>query len=153
MVEPPSSVPAEVEQRLAVIAETTSRRRSMLVALFALGYLGFLPLLMWMGIKDWGAILVFSLLVSLNGTFALTIARRKRSASVLELHLAVLFNTIVIGLIARMFSPFLVAPGIAAVGVMMFLSDPRIRAAFVIPMTVGSILVPWLLETAGVLSP
>jgi hypothetical protein len=63
------------------------------------------------------------------------------------------FNTIVTAFIARMFSPFLVAPGIAAVSVMMFLSDPRIRASFVIPMTTGAVLVPWLLESAGVLSP
>ncbi len=52
-----------------------------------------------------------------------------------------------------MFSPFLVAPGIGAVSVMMFLSDPRVHAKLIIPLTIAAVLGPWVLEVAGVLSP
>lgn len=151
MLEPPRTVPLEVEQHLAQIADLTSRRRALLVAFFAVGFLGFIPMLAWMGITDVGAVVAFSMAVLLNGAFALMIARRAKNASITELYVGVVFNAVVTAVLARMFTPFLVAPGIGAVSVMMFVADPRLRAKIVVPLTLAAVLGPWVLELAGAL--
>jgi eukaryotic-like serine/threonine-protein kinase len=153
VLEPPRVEPAEVAGRLAQIADATTRRRSALVAAFAVVFVGCVPLLMWMGIRDVRAVIGFGIVVAFNGLFALVIARRKKPATVVELHLGAVFNALVTAAIARMFSPFLVAPGIGAVSVLMFLSDPRVHAKIIIPLTISAVLGPWVLELAGVLAP
>ena len=127
MLEPPRSVPAEVEQRLARIADATTRRRANMVAFFALGLAMFLPFMAWMGITNVALVGALGAAVAVNGLFALAIARRKQQASLTMLQLSVVFDAIVVGLLARIFTPFLIAPGIAAVSVTMFLADPRIN--------------------------
>jgi serine/threonine-protein kinase len=151
LLKPPHKTPAEVEQRLAAIADETSRRRSTFVATIAFGFILFLPLFMWMGIKDARWMIAFAVAVLVNGAYALTIARRKRAASPAALYVAAVLNAIVLGVVARIFSPFLVAPGIAAVGVTMFVSDPRLRASIVAPLFVVGVLLPWFLELAHVI--
>jgi eukaryotic-like serine/threonine-protein kinase len=153
MLEPPRRSPLEVDKRMESIADATTRRRSVLVALFAVGFLAFLPFLMWMGIRDMRIVVAFTVLVSMNGLYAFRIARMKNPASVVQLNLGVLLNSLVIGTVSHMFTPFLVAPGIAAVTVMMFLSDPRLRAKLVIPIVLAAVTGPWLLEVAGLVSP
>jgi serine/threonine-protein kinase len=153
MLEPPRKSPVEVDARMASIAEETSRRRSMLVALFALGFLAFLPLLMWMGVRDAWVVIAFTTLVAANGLHALRLAVKKSPATVAQLYVGVLLNSLVIGTVSHMFTPFLVAPGIAAVSVMMYLSDPRLHAKLVIPLVVVAVLGPWLVEITGLVSP
>jgi serine/threonine-protein kinase len=153
MLEPPRKAPVEVDQRMASIADETTRRRSMLVAMFALGFLAFLPLLVWMGLRDTRVIIAFAALVAANGLYAFRVARKESPASVLQLYVSVLLNSLVIGTVSHMFTPFLVAPGIAAVSVMMFLSDPRMQAKLIIPLVIAAVLGPWLIEVTGLVSP
>jgi hypothetical protein len=50
-----------------------------------------------------------------------------------------------------MFTPFLIAPGIAAAAVTMFLADPRIKPIAAVSISLTAVLGPWILEVAGVL--
>jgi hypothetical protein len=62
-------------------------------------------------------------------------------------------NAFLVAGFARLFSPFLVAPGMAAITLMVFASHPRSASILVlwVAMALG-VLVPWLLELAQVWS-
>src|SRR5262249_44807496 len=71
--------------------------------------------------------------------------------------LVVIGNAVLVVVIARMFSPILIAPGLAAVLAMAMVLTPRFSwlgtraggAGFMI----GAVLLPWIFERIGVLSP
>src|SRR5260221_14555185 len=123
MLVPPKQTPAEVEHRLAAIEDDIARRRGKLVGVISVGFIAFLPVLAWIGITDLPLVLTFTGAIAFNGAFAVALARRARAASVLELHVASFINAIVTVFLARVFTPFLLAPGIAAGSIMMYLSD------------------------------
>jgi serine/threonine-protein kinase len=66
-------------------------------------------------------------------------------------------NAILIGMLARMFSPFLIAPGVAAATTIAMLGSPLFRRERMIgplvALMITAVLVPWLLELVGVLAP
>jgi len=66
-------------------------------------------------------------------------------------------NALLIALVARLFSPFLIAPGIAAVTAMMLTFSPtyrRVGPVLMLTTTMAlAVVAPWLLELAGVISP
>jgi serine/threonine-protein kinase len=153
MLEPPKIVPAEVEKRLFETADVTGRRRARFVAAFGVGMIAFVPLFLWMGVTNAKLMFALGLAVTANAVYALVIASRKRPASTFELHLGVVLDAIMIAFVARAFSPFLIAPGMAATSVMMLLADPRMKATFVVPTMATAVLTPWVLELTGILSP
>ena len=152
MLEPPHEVPGEVDERLAQIEEDTARAKGRVVALAFLAFLGFIPVLAWIGITDIHAVIVLTVAILLDAMFALVMSRRTRRASTADLYVTAVVNGVVIAIIARLFSPFLIAPGMAAISALIFLADPRLRAKFIIPISIGAVLVPWLLEVSNVWS-
>jgi hypothetical protein len=65
-------------------------------------------------------------------------------------------NAILLGVIARLFSPFLIAPSIGAVIAMMLVYSPAYRSRTHVMMLAATMslgaIVPWLLELGGVVS-
>jgi hypothetical protein len=104
-----------------------------------------------MGIHSLKTTLVLGTLVVANSSFALMVALRKRPATVLELHVGAAIDALLIGGIAHVFSPFLLAPGIAALSVKMYLSDPRMKPAVIAGFALTSVLGAYALELAGIL--
>jgi len=154
MLEPPRRLPDELERELQTAAQDERKRQARLGlgAYVALGAL--VPHLIWSGVREPGYFAAFAvLLVLLIGHAVLGTRTIKfpRFAPILSLGL----STILIAMLARMYSPFVIAPGVAALtgvvfmGSAMFRTRPVLVAAIV--MFSLAVIVPYGLELAGVL--
>jgi hypothetical protein len=69
--------------------------------------------------------------------------------------LTLVTTALLVGLVAQTFTPFLVAPGLAAViamAIVLSARDPRVSDGRILAALMsGAIVIPWLLEVAGVL--
>jgi hypothetical protein len=153
MLEPPKVTPREVSD--AIVAEDvgTSRVNAKAGVLAALASIAFLPLVWWMAPGASGYVASLAAALAVSGIIAfhnLTTARPR-------VGIAVAGNALVVALIAVMFSPILIAPGVAAVLGMSMVVIPRLSrlnsAAGVALLMIAGVLGPWLTELAGLASP
>jgi serine/threonine-protein kinase len=149
MLEPPKTTPPEV--RAAIVAEDvrTSRVNAKAGVIAVAVSIAFSPLVWWMapGASAHLAVLIGALLG--NGIVAAynLFAPRPR------IGLSVIGNAIVVALLAFMFSPILIAPGIAAVLAMAMVVTPRLSrlnsGAIVTALMIAAAIGPWILELLG----
>ncbi|MGE5186547.1 MAG: serine/threonine-protein kinase [Acidobacteriota bacterium] len=147
MIEPPADMPAEVEAELAEQERTALYMQARRGGLAMLGYLGFLPLLYIAGIRDgW-------LLAPIAALVGLTVAARRLlddHSSRTVMRVSVAANMLIVALIARMTSPFLLAPCVAMVTATVFAMVPRLGRAWALYLGFASaVLVPFALERLG----
>jgi eukaryotic-like serine/threonine-protein kinase len=151
MLRPPKAVPAEVDRGMAAIDNESARHQGRLAALSMLGYLGFVPLLLWTGVRDPVFVVAFSLLSagSCLHVFALT---RRADIARRGIYLNACINAVLIGLIAQMVSPFIIAPTLATTTLMAYAAHPRFGRMSVMAVILGAaVAVPWALELTGAL--
>jgi serine/threonine-protein kinase len=151
MLRPPRAVPAEVDREIAAIDNESAHHQGRLAALSMLGYLGFVPLLLWTGVRDPAFVVAFSLLAagSCLHLFALT---RRAGIARRGIYLNACINAVLIGLIAHMVSPFIIAPTLATTTLMAYAAHPRFGRMSVMAVILGAaVAVPWALELAGAL--
>jgi len=150
MLEPPRELPPEVERAMfdEELKLQLNRGRAALW-----GHLGYLPVLFIVIVvgAGWYA-LALAAALAFNGGLIVRDLRRNRVPSTRLVFLALVA---VIASVACMFSPFLIAPGIAGLfgivaGIGSFL-DSRRSMVIAICLLVGAILVPALGEAIGVL--
>jgi serine/threonine-protein kinase len=154
MLEPPPEVPRDVVEALDRLDEETVRRNAIPAVVAYTIYLLFVPLIMWVGVDDplyLGAMIAG---VLVNGYLAFDLAHSKRAMSPLRFRLVVFANVALIFVMARMFTPFLIAPGLA-VGTLLTVSlHPKFgRTWFLIAAMSAAVVVPWLGEVVGVWPP
>jgi serine/threonine-protein kinase len=150
MIEPPPEIPAEVERELAALDEQAMRAQSRLGALAMLAYFVFFPLLFVAGFREPWFMLAGPTIAS--ATMGAAILRTRRPAMWL-VYATFAGNALLVGLLARAVSPFLLAPGLAAVIAMVYAMHPRIGRAWALWATlVSAVLLPWLGELAGVVA-
>jgi hypothetical protein len=152
MLEPPRETPPEVADAMSAddIRETRGIARAGVWAV--VGSLMFIPLLYWIAPRDSAYIPVLTALLVGNGSVALYSMR----ARVPMPGLIVIANTVIVIFVARMFSPILIAPGVAGALTMAMVLTPRF-SPLGSPITIGllmigAITIPLLLEQAGTLS-
>ncbi|MEO8706903.1 MAG: serine/threonine-protein kinase [Kofleriaceae bacterium] len=153
MLEPPKTTPAEVQS--AITADDIGRARvNAQAGLLAVGAgLVFMPVIWWAAPADsLYMIALVAMMVVLGGVsfYNLKTARPKTG-------LVVVGNAIIIVIIARGWSPILIAPGLAAVLAMALVFTPRFSWLGSHVSIAGSLIIavlgPWALERAGVLDP
>ncbi len=153
MLEPPEVIPAEVEEHLAAIDTETARSHGKLSALAVLGYLAFVPLLLWSGVRDVSFVVAFGALALISSGQVLLMLRNEKITTA-PLYLNAAINALLIGVVCRMVGPFIIAPTLVLVTLMAYASHPRFGK---IPILAGilsaSVLVPWFLELVGALDP
>jgi hypothetical protein len=152
MLEPPRATPSEVTE--AIQAEDV--RSALAVGragLFAVvGSLAFSPLLWWIAPHASAHVLALTVLLVVTGLATLhsVVTGRPRPG------LIVIGNAVIVAVVARMFSPVLIAPGIAALLAMALVLTPRFSvlgsAAGVGALMCAGVIAPLVLERAGVLS-
>jgi hypothetical protein len=153
MLEPPKHTPREVLEEIVVDDVRTSRVSAKAGTAAVLATIGFLPLVWWMapGAAGYLAALTGALVGSGFVSFYNMYAARPR------IGLAVLGNAIVVALVALMFSPILIAPGVAAVLGMAMIVTPRLsRLNAAVPLTllmIAGVFAPWAAELLGFASP
>jgi eukaryotic-like serine/threonine-protein kinase len=153
MLEPPRERPPEMERMLEADNLETLRRLSKAGALAYLGFLGFLPLLFGGRPEDFLYMSVLCGVVALNIGFLLAEwTFRNMRARAIRIALG---NALLLGLLTRIGSPFLIAPAVAALSTMNLVFSPNYktpRAAVLLAVTLASaILIPWGAELAGLL--
>ena len=151
MLEPPDKVPAEVEEHLAEVDTDTAREHGKLSALAVLGYLAFVPLLLWSGVRDMTFVVAFAALALISCGQVLLMLRNERITAA-PLYLNAAINALLIGVVCRMVGPFIIAPTLVLVTLMAYASHPRFGKIPVLAAILSaSVLVPWGLELLGVL--
>jgi len=148
MLEPPREMPAEVKTSIAVEDLATIRTNARAAMYVYFGYLAFVPAIVaGAGI---GLTIAFGALIVLNMTLLGLHGHTRITPGPVRL---VFLNAALVFFIAKMFSPFLVAPGVAAVTGMLLVFSPKYQrlrqVAFVIAMMSAAVLGPWIAERAG----
>ena len=156
MLEPPEKLPAALDRELEATSRAAIRRQARL-AIAGYGVVAlFIPHMLWSGLREPRYLVAFiGFLAALVGyTFLGTgVIRYPRLAVTMVL----VFATAFIAMMARMYSPFLVAPGIAAVVGVMIMSTPLFRTRRLLAATIAALVLgvlgPYALEVLGVLHP
>jgi eukaryotic-like serine/threonine-protein kinase len=152
MLEPPSETPPEVKQQIA-LDDIRSARVVVTAGMWVvLAALAFMPLLWWISSGDKTLLILLGGMLVVDGILGQIIRKAKNPRP----ELVIVANTLLVFVIARMFSPVLIAPGIAAsIAIAMVLTPQRswLGSSWGIglSMTIG-VLLPLLLEQIGVLS-
>jgi len=152
MLEPPRETPPEVREAMNAddIREAKGVARAGVWAV--IGALLFVPLLYWIARPDNHYIFALGALLVLDGIVAVHAIRAKQPRP----GLVVIANTIIVIVVARMFSPILIAPGVAASLAMAMVLTPRfswIGSPITITIfMIGGVTVPLLFEHLDLLS-
>jgi serine/threonine-protein kinase len=154
MIVPPTVTPRAVELELdAVDAHEARRQAKLAIAIYA-AYLVLAPIFYALGIHDLAYLGAFAGLAALNVGLQLA-ATRYRSRALTGA--VIVASVALVGALARMFTPFLVAPGVGAVTLMAFALNPEARESRVIvgSAILGTVTVigVWLAELVGIVSP
>lgn len=153
LLDPPSVEPPEIEDAVAAAQFQSSKRLTRLAAYAYLAVIALVPVAFWAGVRNWTVALAICGLVGV--TAAVTFIESTREAESPSLmRLALLLNGTLFGLLAYMFGPFLVVPGVAAFAAGAFLLHYHLRPKWLSPVVMlGSVFVPLGLEWAGIVAP
>ena len=153
MLEPPKQVPAEVDESIAALDTATARTQGRLAAIAMLGYLAFIPFLVWTGIRDVTWVPIFALVAILSGVQVWALTYRERIAPA-GIYLNACVNAVLIGIVCRMVSPILIAPTLVITTMVAYAAHPRLGRMYIVATILSlGVVVPWALEIAGVIEP
>jgi serine/threonine-protein kinase len=146
MLEPPKETPPEVDVELGELENAEARGHAWRAGIATLGYVGFLPLMYAAGLRDpWylGTLaglaalsLVVTSMVSRQGRFGLT-------------YVGLLANVGLVITLARVLSPLLIAPAVAAITSGLFALVPHINPWKIYAAFAGALLFAWVGELLG----
>jgi serine/threonine-protein kinase len=152
MLTPPRDVPAEVERHIDQIDTESAQHQGRLAAAAMLAYLGFVPMMLWTGVRDPVFVIAFAVLAVASAIHVFTLSRRN-DITRRGIYLNACINAILIGLISRMVGPFIIAPTLATTTLMAYAAHPKFGKITVMAGILGaSVAVPWALELFGVLA-
>jgi hypothetical protein len=150
MIEPPPEIPHEVDRELAALDDQAMRAQARLGSLAMIAYFVFFPIMFAAGFREtW-------FLIAGPGIAAVTMAaaiRTTRRPVMWLVFTSFTGNALLVGILARVLSPFLVAPGLGVIIVMVYAMHPRIGRGWMLwAVLVAAVLLPWAAELAGLVS-
>ena len=154
MLEPPRTMPREVDEAVLEEEVQTVRGHARVGVWLYLGFIAFTPLLWWIAPRGSPYVLALSMLIVTNlGLCWWGAGNRPHGKE----WLLALTTTILLAIVAHMYTPFVVAPGMAAMVAMVVVLTPtrsRLTAstALMTLLPCLAVLGPWLLERTGVVS-
>jgi serine/threonine-protein kinase len=153
MLEPPRVLPAEVERLIADDDATTRQGNARAGVASFIAFLAFMPAVWW--IAPAGSPYVIALIVMVLVNLGLCVWGASTKTYGKEGLLAV-GNAILLTIVSRMYTPLLIAPGLAAMSTMAILFTPTTsrltRGVVVTGLAWLAVLGPFVLERVGVLS-
>jgi serine/threonine-protein kinase len=150
MLEPPAQIPPDVTSAIERNEEYAARGKLRVMAFSMLAFLGVVPISWWVGLRSWSSMLWVTAAIALNLAHTWYLARRPGGLTAYDSARSVLLFGVLVAVIAREFSPFVMAPSIAAISVVLFLVDARARFSFIIATHVAAVVLPWVAELVGV---
>ena len=149
---PPAVTPSGVVSELRELDRTAARRYARLGFAAHAGYAALAIVLLVLGLRD--AVYVGGLFAAGTAGAALAV-RQMRRASGWHIYAIIGVDLAIIELFARMFTPFLIAPGVAAVTLMVLAFHPLMARRWLLPATCAAALAmiagAWVLEAVGAL--
>jgi serine/threonine-protein kinase len=153
MLAPPTKVPREVHDRMEAIDLETGRTQGKLGAIAISGYLGFVPLLVWTGVRDVAMVIAFAA-VALASSLQIYWMTRKDAIPTKAIYASAVINAVLIGVVCRIVGPFLIAPTLVVTMLMAYAVHPRFGDMRIVSLVlIAGVAIPWALELAGVLAP
>jgi len=153
MLKPPEQVPAEVDARVAANDLQLAQRQGTLASVATLGYLAFVPMMLWTGVRDMTLVFAFiAAALALGGQ--LWYLSRRSDITRAGIYTSVVLNTLVVAVVSRIMGPFMIVPTIVMTTLMAYAAHPRFGSIRNIAMILASgIAIPWILEVTGVIAP
>jgi serine/threonine-protein kinase len=154
MLEPPREAPAELEREIEDDRRDEGRRHTRVALLGYLGYMALVPMLFLADTREpWYA---YALLGLLAINVIVAVAALRWVDHPVRIVLVAVVNGALVLLTSRMFSPMLLAPGIAAVLAMGMIGNPVLRRdRFIVPtavLLIVSVFAPLVAEWLGWIS-
>jgi serine/threonine-protein kinase len=152
MLRPLKQVPVEVDRRIDQIDTEFAQHQGRLGTIAMLAYLGFVPLMLWTGVRDPAFVVAFAVLAAGSCLHVFTLAR---SPGIVRrgISLNACINAVLIGLVSRIVGPFIIAPSLAITTLMAYAAHPQFGRITVLAGILGaSVAVPWSLELFGVMA-
>ncbi|HEY5920896.1 MAG TPA: serine/threonine-protein kinase [Kofleriaceae bacterium] len=146
MLEPPREVPADVEARVAEIEQDTARDKVRLMGWTMSAFLIMIPAVIVIGVRSYLSLVVFGALVVLNVGLNIFYVRRRVATSRRTILISAYVFAALVMVMSRVYTPFLLAPTIAAIALIMFSVDPRVPWRLLTAVFTAAVLLPWLAE-------
>ncbi len=154
MIEPPRERPREMQRMVDADDLDTLQRMAKAAGTSFLGFLAFLPLMFRGDPVQIGYLVALAAVIGLNLLFLLP-ARSYADLNLRTIRL-VASTGLLVALLGRMMSPFLIAPVVAVLSAVSLVFSPTCRTIKAALMISGSmvvaVLLPWIAELAGVVS-
>jgi eukaryotic-like serine/threonine-protein kinase len=149
LLEPPATLPAELEEAIAEQDKRAARHRSRNAIFMYLSIVGLLPLVFLMDVKNWGWIATFYGVVALG--IAGSVRNYRAGAPSIPVTLVVLFAIAV--LFSRVAGPFVLTPLIICAALAGITPIPWFaeRRWVIVAWTIAAVLTPIVLEWIDVL--
>ena len=153
LTEVPDEVPPEAEAELEAAAARTRREAARSGASRFMFWSAFIPVAVWMGIRNAPVSAAVILSVVACSVFSYWLSRKPRVSKQNGFALLAL-TSMAIALMSAPFGPFILVPGQAGTNTMYFaMSADKRGRMLVIGLGVLAILIPFVLEMTGVLPP
>ena len=151
MLEPPRELPAPLAERLAATDLEAVGAQTKFAARALSAYYLFIPVVLWTGVRAWGLFAAVYGIVTISVIGALYMSRRRSSPIVW----AVVANAAVLILLTRVFSPFIIVPGLAGGIAVAMVGFPTLigRPWIVLGGSIAGFLIPLALEAGGLWPP
>jgi len=149
MIEPPKELPAALVQRFDTLDREQITTQARLAVISLSSYFTFIPILLWMGVRDWTVMAVTFVLIVLAIALAAAMVKGRR----IPMWLTMVVNAAALAVMSQLTSPFLMLPGMVAGSAVSFTTIPQLmnRPAVVVGTFGAAIVVPVILEALGVL--
>jgi serine/threonine-protein kinase len=152
MLEPPQTIPPEVEAAILADDLVALQSNARAGAWAYAGFLAFLPAMLWVAPPDHAYVFLIGALIAVN--LVMCYAGTRIRPVGLESYLAIA-NAALIAVVAHGFTPFFIAPGLAAISAMTFGFTPSrswiARTPGMITLLALAVLGPFVLERLGYL--
>ena len=151
MLEPPKETPVEVEKEIGRLDHANARTQGRLAAYSMIGYLAFVPLLVWTGVRSYAFVAAFAALAAASGAQVYLLTYRDHIAR-RGIYLNACINALLIALVCRMVGPFIIAPTLVTTTLIAYAAHPALGSIRVVALILSSgVAVPWALEALGLL--
>ena len=151
MLEPPKTTPAEVEREVARLDTESARTQGRLAAYSMIGYLMFVPILLWTGVRSMPMVIAFAALAIASGV-QVYLLTRKDFIWKPGIYINAVINAALIAVVCRLVGPFIIAPTLVTTTLMAYAAHPSFGSIRIVSaILAGAVAVPWALEGVGVL--
>ena len=152
MLEPPRTTPPEVEKEILEADISTMRENARAGIRYYVMFLAFMPFLWFIAPQGSPWVAALSAMTTINVLISWWGANTHPLGKEWVIAIS---NTITLAVVAKMYTPFLIAPGLAAMSLMAIVFTPTrsslTTAAAMLIMSVIAVLGPWTLELVGAL--